>query len=137
MKKIHQTKFEIFYEDTDSSGFTYHTTYLKFAERARSQFVKENLKEIKNCMSNNSFFFVVKEIKVNFFKPTFLYDQLNVKTFFLKNTLASLDLKQLIFKNDIVICEVFVKLVWIDGKSNKPSKISKNIIARFNSFEIV
>ena len=83
------------------------------------------------------FFFVVKEIKVNFFKPTFLYDQLNVKTFFLKNTLASLDLKQLIFKNDIVICEVFVKLVWIDGKSNKPSKISKNIIARFNSFEIV
>ena len=137
MKQIHQTKFEIFYEDTDSSGFTYHTTYLKFAERARSQFVKENLKEIKNCMINNSFFFVVKEIKVNFFKPTFLYDQLNVKTFFLKNTLASLDLKQLIFKNDIVICEVFVKLVWIDGKSNKPSKISKNIIARFNSFEIV
>ena len=137
MKKIHQTKFEIFYEDTDSSGFTYHTTYLKFAERARSQFVKEKLKEIKNCMINNSFFFVVKEIKVNFFKPTFLYDQLNVKTFFLKNTLASLDLKQLIFKNDIVICEVFVKLVWIDGKSNKPSKISKNIIARFNSFEIV
>ena len=46
MKKIHQTKFEIFYEDTDSSGLTYHTTYLKFAERARSQFVKENLEEI-------------------------------------------------------------------------------------------
>ena len=88
-------------------------------------------------MINNSFFFVVKEIKVSFFKPTFLYDQLDVKTFFLKNTLASLDLKQLIFKNDIVICEVFVRLVWIDGKSNKPSKISKNIIARFNSFEIV
>ena len=91
MKKIHQTKFEIFYEDTDSSGFTYHTTYLKFAERARSQFVKENLEEIKNCMLNNSFFFVVKEIKVSFFKPTFLYDQLNVKTFFLKT--ATLDLK--------------------------------------------
>ena len=45
MKQIHQTKFEIFYEDTDSSGFTYHTTYLKFAERARSQFVKKNLEE--------------------------------------------------------------------------------------------
>ena len=137
MKEIHQTKFEIFYEDTDSSGFTYHTSYLKFAERARSQFVRDNLKEIKSDMINNSFFFVVKEIKVSFFKPSFLYDQLEVKTFFLRNTLASLDLKQLIFKNDIVICEVFVRLVWINGKSNKPSKISKNIIARFNSFEIV
>ena len=137
MKKIHQTKFEIFYEDTDSSGFTYHTTYLKFAERARSQFVNENFDEIKDKMINNSFFFVVKEIKVSFLKPTFLYDRLDVKTFFLKNTLASLDLKQLIFKNDIVICEVFVRLVWINGKSNKPAKISKNIIARFNSFEVV
>ena len=137
MKKIHQTEFEIFYEDTDSSGFTYHTTYLKFAERARSQFVKENLEEIKDYMINNSFFFVVKEIKVIFFKPTFLYDQLDIETFFVKNTLASLDLKQQIFKNDIVICEVFVRLVWIDGKSNKPSKIPKNLIARFNSFEIV
>ena len=137
MKKIHQTKFEIFYEDTDSSGFTYHTSYLKFAERARSQFVRENLEEIKDKMINNSFFFVVREIKVSFLKPTFLFDKLDVKTFFLKNSQASLDLKQLILKNDIVICEVFVKLVWINGKSNKPSKISKNIIARFNSFEVV
>ena len=137
MKKIHQTKFEIFYEDTDSSGFTYHTSYLKFAERARSQFVRENLEEIMHKMINNSFFFVVKEIKVSFLKPTFLYDQLDVKTFFLKNSLASVDLKQLILKNDIVMSEVFVKLVWINGKSNRPSKISKNIIARFNSFEVV
>ena len=137
MKKIHQTKFEIFYEDTDSSGFTYHTSYLKLAERARSQFVRENLAEIKDKMINNSFFFVVREIKVSFLKPTFLYDQLDINTFFLKNSLASLDLKQLILKNDIVICKVFVKLVWINGKSNKPSKISKNIIARFNSLEVV
>ena len=137
MKKIHQTKFEIFYEDTDSSGFTYHTSYLKFAERARSQFVKENFKEIKDKMINNSFFFVVREIKVSFLKPTFLYDELDVKTFFLKNSQVSVNLKQLILKNDIVMCEVFVKLVWINGKSNKPSKISKNIIARFNSSEVV
>ena len=137
MKKIHQTKFEIFYEDTDSSGFTYHTSYLKFAERARSQFVRENFKEIKNNMIDNSFFFVIRDIKVSYIKPTFLYDELDVKTFFLKNSLASLDLKQLILKNDIIVCEIFVRLVWVNGTSNKPSKISKNIIARFNSFEVV
>ena len=137
MKKIHQTKFEIFYEDTDSSGFTYHTSYLKFAERARSQFVMKNLEEIKDKMINNSFFFVVRDIKVRFLKPTYLYDQLDVKTYFLKNSMASIELKQVIFKNDNIVCEVFVRLVWIDGKSNKPSKISKNIIARFNSFEVV
>ena len=137
MKKIHQTKFEIFYEDTDSSGFTYHTSYLKLAERARSQFVKQNLQEIRDKMINNSFFFVVRQIKVNFLKPTYLFDQLDVKTYFLKNSLASLDLKQLISKKETAICEVSVKLVWINGQSNKPAKIPKNIIARFNSFEVV
>ena len=137
MKKIHQTKFDIFYEDTDSSGFTYHTSYLKFAERARSLFVRENLKEIQNKMINNSFFFVVRDIKIRFLKPTYLFDQLEIKTYFLRNSFTSIELKQVIFKNNIKICEVFVRLVWINGKSNKPSKISKNIIARFNSFEIV
>ena len=71
MKKIHQTKFEIFYEDTDSSGFTYHTTYLKFAERARSQFVKKNLEEVKNCMINNSFFLWLKKLRLVFLNPHF------------------------------------------------------------------
>jgi len=137
MKKIHQTKFDIFYEDTDSSGFTYHTSYLKFAERARSLFVRENLKEIQNKMINNSFFFVVRDIKIRFLKPTYLFDQLEIKTYFLRNSFTSIELKQVIFKNNIKICEVFVRLVWINGKSNKPSKISKNIIARFNSFEVV
>ena len=88
-------------------------------------------------MINNSFFFVVREIKVSFLKPTYLFDQLDVKTYFLKNSLASLDLKQLISKKETTICEVSVKLVWINGQSNKPAKIPKNIIARFNSFEVV
>ena len=80
---------------------------------------------------------MIRDIKVSYIKPTFLYDKLDVKTFFLKNSLASLDLKQLILKNDIIVCEIFVRLVWVNGTSKKPSKISKNIIARFNSFEIV
>ena len=36
MKKIHEDKFKIYYENTDSSGFAYHTAYLSMSERARS-----------------------------------------------------------------------------------------------------
>ena len=39
MIKLYSTNFKVFYEDTDSSGFAYHTTYLRFAERARSEFL--------------------------------------------------------------------------------------------------
>ena len=42
MNKPEIFKLSIYYEDTDSSGFVYHTSYLKFAERARTELVKKN-----------------------------------------------------------------------------------------------
>ena len=75
-------ELKVYYEDTDSSGFTNHTSYLKFAERARSQFVRQELKNISEMMLQNTFFFVVKDLNVKFLKPTFLNDELIVNTFF-------------------------------------------------------
>ena len=46
MKKISTKKIDIYYEDTDASGLTYHTSYLKFAERARSDILKKKFPEI-------------------------------------------------------------------------------------------
>ena len=137
MKEIFSISFTVFYEDTDSSGFTYHTSYLKFAERARSIMVKENFKEIFDKMLKNTFFFVVRQITVKFIKPSFLSDELLVKTYFLKSNKVSLDLKQIILKNGKPICEILVKLVWIDGELKKPCKIPKNLITRFNSHVVV
>ena len=137
MKEIFSIGFTVFYEDTDSSGFTYHTSYLRFAERARSKMVKENFKEIFDKMLKNTFFFVVRQITVKFIKPSFLSDELLVKTYFLKSNKVSLDLKQIILKNGESICEILVKLVWIDGRLKKPTRIPKNLIARFNSYEVV
>ncbi|GIR26418.1 MAG: hypothetical protein CM15mP40_10260 [Alphaproteobacteria bacterium] len=42
MKKIHEDKFKIYYENTDSSGFAYHTAYLSMAERARSNMLNKD-----------------------------------------------------------------------------------------------
>ena len=46
MKLIHEDFFKIYYENTDSSGFTYHTSYLSFAERARSNMLNEKFPEL-------------------------------------------------------------------------------------------
>ena len=135
--KIHSYNVDIFYEDTDSSGFTYHTSYLRFAERARSKLVKERFPELIEKMEKNIFFFVVKEINVEFFTPSFLNDELTVNTFFIKSKSASIDLNQIVLRGEMKICKIFVRLVWINGKSKKPSRIPKKIIDRFNNTEIV
>ena len=137
MKKIHVDKFKIYYENTDSSGFTYHTAYLLMAERARSNMLNKDFPELTEILKKNTKFFVVKNIKVDFFKPAKLFDNLDIITFYTGNSYTSLNLIQTIEKDGIDISRIEVQLVWIDGEKKKPIKIPRNIISRFKSIDIV
>jgi len=137
MKLIHEDTFKIFYENTDSSGFTYHTSYLAFAERARSNLLNENFPEISLMLKENSYFFVIKQLQIDFFKPTNLFDKLTISTFFKSNSLSSIDLIQKIKKENLFISEILICLVWINGKTKKPSRIPSDLISRFKALEVV
>ncbi len=137
MKKIHSSLVSVYYEDTDLTGFVYHTNYLKYAERARSNLLREYFPELQQMLNSNRSFFVVNQLDINFVKPATLSDNLTVETFFLENSFCTLKLKQKIFKNKILLTEINLKLVWINGVNYKPSKIPENIIARFNALEVV
>ena len=54
MKKIHCSDFTVFYEDTDSTGFSYHTSYLKFAERARSKMLIDSFPDLVCGLPNTT-----------------------------------------------------------------------------------
>ena len=92
MNNKFESNYTVYYEDTDASGFTYHTTYLKFSERARSEILNSFFPEIVNSLRDNSFFFVVKNIFVNYVKPTYLFDKLKVTTSYVDSSYTSLKL---------------------------------------------
>ena len=137
MKLPHESYQRVYYEDTDSSGFVYHTSYLKFSERARSEMLSEFFPDVVKSLKMNTFFFVVKSLEINFVKPSQLFDKLRVLTYYVDNSIASLKLKHVIFLKEQIICQILVKLVWINGNKKKPVRMPKNIISRFKSFEIV
>ena len=137
MKKIHSSLMSVYYEDTDSTGYVYHSNYIKYAERARSNLVREKFPELQKLFNSNEFFFVVSYLDTNFFKPARLSDNLKVETFLIENSFCSIKLKQQIFREFLLITDINVKLVWINGQTTKPTKIPENIIARFNSLEVV
>ena len=56
MKKIHSSLVSVYYEDTDLTGFVYHTNYLKYAERARSNLLREEFPELQQMLNFNKFF---------------------------------------------------------------------------------
>ena len=132
-------RVRIYYEDTDCGGIVYHTNYIKYCERARSEiFFREY------AMPNtDSIGLVVRKINAEFLDSARLGDLLSVRTRILKLGGSSLTLKQEIFLVDsckscefsgeklIFTCEV--KLACIDIKRKKIAKIPPQILAILQS----
>ncbi|NPA03681.1 MAG: acyl-CoA thioesterase [Epsilonproteobacteria bacterium] len=110
-------KVRVYYEDTDLGGIVYHSKYLNFCERARSEiFFSAGKSPIYQ-----GYHFVVKEIVANFENPAFFGDILEVKTTLLELKNASFSLLQEIFKEEKRCFKMEVKLVCL--KNGRPVKI--------------
>lgn len=123
-------KIRIYYEDTDAGGIVYHTNYIKYCERARSEiFFERGLIPSNDDKSG----FVVKDIKASFIASASLGDLLDVKTKILTLKNTSLVLLQEIYKDEKMIFSMEILLVYIDTQRAKPSRIPKIFVDMFLS----
>ena len=111
-------KIRIYYEDTDAGGIVYHTNYIKYCERARSElFFKRNLTPTDGEKSG----FVVKNINANFLGMAFLGDMVEVNTEVLKKKHSSIVLKQSVLKDANIIFSMEIVLVFV--REGRPARI--------------
>ncbi|WDL74410.1 YbgC/FadM family acyl-CoA thioesterase [Helicobacter winghamensis] len=123
-------QIRIYYEDTDCGGIVYHTNYLKYCERARSEaFFKAGIPPLKDGIG-----FVVKDMQIEFLSPAKLGDLLEVKTTLLEQKSASLRLSQSILLNNKEIFKSQLTLVCLDSKTQKITKIPLWAKSIFTSF---
>lgn len=113
----------IYYEDTDCGGIVYHTNYLKYCERARSEaFFKAKITPLQDNIG-----FVVKEMQIQFHHPAKLGDLLEVQTQILEQKSASVKLLQTIYLvNPKIPTKIFsatITLVCMDCQSQKITRI--------------
>ncbi|MEI6305770.1 MAG: YbgC/FadM family acyl-CoA thioesterase [Deltaproteobacteria bacterium] len=69
----------IYYEDTDAAGVVYHANYLKYFERARSEFLREHGVSIAS-LASDGFVFPVVRVSIDFRRPAFLDDLISINT---------------------------------------------------------
>ncbi len=120
----------VYYENTDSGGVVYHSQYLNFMERARTEwlrnlgFEQDILKEEHQCI------FVVKKIEIDFMKPARFNDLLIVSTQLKESAFASFLLIQNIFnqKTNEILCKADVKIAAVYPDIFKPRRIPKLIL---------
>ena len=115
INKGFKMKIRIYYEDTDSGGVVYHTNYIKYCERARSEIFFQN-----NIVMDENGYFIVKSLSCEFIKSAILGDILDVRTEVLSLKKVSSVLKQTIYKDDKKIFEANITVVYmIKGKISK------------------
>jgi acyl-CoA thioester hydrolase len=108
----------VYYEDTDVGGVVYHSNYLNFCERARSEaFYEKGMTPILE-----SGHFVARKIVGDFFSSAKLGEILEIKTELLKMKAASFLLKQSIYKGEEKVFELEILLAYITFEG-KPQKI--------------
>ena len=131
-------KLKVYYEDTDAGGVVYYANYLKFLERARTEALLTI--GLSNSIIKDKFgaYIIVKSCNIDYKKPAYLEDNLCVISFIKSATKTSILMNQTISKNDEIIADAQINLVFINenGKPIKiPDIISKNFKPYF--FDIV
>ena len=95
----HHYPLRVYYEDTDAAGVVYHATYLRFAERARTEALRDLGVPHNEMTSQHGLMFMVRRVKVDYLGPALLDDSLCVITKPFSIRAASVELSQRVVRN--------------------------------------
>ena len=124
---------KVYYEDTDAGGVVYYANYLKFLERARTEAlftIGFNNKKIKE---DYGALIIVKSCNIEYKKPSYLEDELKIRSFVKSVTKTSFFMNQIITNGETTIVEAQVHLVFVNDKG-KPVKVPEVIFDNFKPY---
>ena len=120
----HPTPFEhavrIYWEDTDAGGIVFYANYLKFFERARTEWLRALGVEQHALREETGGMFVVSETTVKYHRPAQLDDLLRVTARLSEAGRASLVIAQQAWRGDTLLCEGTIRIGWVDERTLKP-----------------
>ena len=124
---MHIFPIKIYYEDTDAQGVVYYANYLKFFERARTEFLREIGYKQKELMEKGSIF-VVREVSVEFKKPANLDQEIEIHTKIIKAGKVSFDFDQeVLTKEGNLLCGGIIRCGCIAVKDFKPKALPRKL----------
>ena len=120
----------VFIEDTDAGGIVYYVNYLKFMERARTEWLRFLGFEFTSLCRQNCLF-VVKKADVNYISPARMDDLLQVTVSIDKMARTYILFKQTVKREGQALCEASIKVGCIDNQTMRPILIPDVIKASF------
>jgi 4-hydroxybenzoyl-CoA thioesterase len=109
----------VYIEDTDAGGIVYYVNYLKFMERARTEFMRE-LGYGKTAIFSADKMFVVHSANVQYLGAARLDDELEVTARPLKVARSNIVFEQSVFRGGELLCRGEIRIACVDRASNRP-----------------
>ena len=127
MTSVFNHPIRVYYEDTDAAGIVYYANYLKFAERARTEWLREKGIEQDALMREQCIGFVVKRVECDYISPARLDDLLTIQSTVQDVRKVGLTMQQSVLRNDVLLAKLRVDIVCIDRKG-KPTALPQHLI---------
>jgi len=125
--KTFSLPIRIYFEDTDSGGVVYHSNYLKFMERARTEWLRSIGIDQRHLKQDHQIMFVVHRIDIQFKLPARFNDELIVKSELKDIGSSKIEFRQMIYRNDEMLINASVDIACIDSEKFKPVRIPPTI----------
>lgn len=117
----------VYYEDTDAGGVVYYANYLKFMERARTEWLRTLGFEQDALSREDGVIFAVRAMRVDFLRPRRFNDVLQATVSISRAGGASLTFLQEIQRDSTTLCQAEVKVACLDVESFAPRSIPERI----------
>lgn len=120
----------VYYEDTDTAGLVYHANYLKFMERARTEWLRSFGVEQDELARRDEVIFVVRSARIEFLKPARFNDLIDVSVAVTERRGASMTLAQTVRRGGTVLCEGETVIACLNSATLAPRKLPAGLAAR-------
>jgi len=120
----------VYYEDTDAGGVVYYANYLKFLERARTEYLRSLGFEQDQLKLQNGIIFAVHSLSIQYRKPAVFNDALTVSALVIDRGKATLTFRQMLTRerDKALVCSAEVKIACLQADTFSPARIPANIL---------
>ncbi len=121
----------VYIEDTDAGGIVFYVNYLKYMERARTEFMRTHGYD-KAAVFDTNLMFVVRDIAVDYRRPAKLDDELTATARIIAQRATQLTFEQRILRGDEELCGGHINIVCVDRTTLKPKRIPEEVLTSFH-----
>ncbi|MGJ9418623.1 tol-pal system-associated acyl-CoA thioesterase [Massilia sp. CMS3.1] len=117
----------VYYEDTDAGGIVFYANYLKFFERARTEWLRAAGVDQQGLIDREGAAFVVKSASIDYHAPSRLDDEITLTLTIEKLGRASIQFAQKAYKGDLLLVEAIVKVGCVDIATVRPRALPVDV----------